>query len=102
MDFKHTPTGLIQYISYIGDIYEIKNWNEKKQDLLVILELYALYEAPETSKQRFWKRLSQYCLKHFNTYGYLNYEIFKIYKKYLNLYLNNNNKFTNENIVVCV
>ena len=102
MNFKHSPSGLIQHISYLGDILKKHNWKKRKDDLCVLVELYDLYEAPEISRNRFWKKFSQYCIKHFNTYDYLNYEIFKVYKKYLNLYLNNSSKFTNENIVVCV
>jgi chorismate-pyruvate lyase len=77
MNFKHSPSGLIQHISYLGDILKKHNWKKRKDDLCVLVELYALYEAPEIPKQRFWKRLSQYCLKHFNTNTDFNYEIFK-------------------------
>jgi hypothetical protein len=102
MNFKHSPSGFIRHICYLGDVLKEKKWEEKKNDLYVIVESYALYEAPEIPKERFWKRISKYCIKHFNTNTHFNYEIFKIYNKYLNLYKNNNNKFTNENIVVCV
>ena len=45
MNFKHSPSGLIQHISYLGDILKKHNWKKRKDDLCVLVELYDLYEV---------------------------------------------------------
>ena len=102
-NFKHSPFGLINYIVYVGDNCAIiENWNDKKEKLYKILNDYALYKAPEDDFIKFWKKISLFCKTNFKQNNNSNYEIYKIYNKYLQLYIENNNKFTNENIVVCV
>ena len=101
-NFKHSSSGLINYIVYIGDNYTIENWNNKKDKLYKILNDYTLYKAPEDNFIKFWKKLSSFCKTNFKQNNNYNYEIYKIYNKYVQLYFKKNKKFTNENIVVCV
>ena len=101
-NFSHSPFGLINYIIYICDNYTIESWNNKREKLYKILNDYALYRPPEDNFIRFWKKISSFCKINFKQNNNSNYEIYKIYNKYLQLYIKNNNKFTNENIVMCV